>query len=271
MAQNIHSSFSVGDIFLDSLRQHFECTSLTLVSLEDRLRLPVCEDPQLVRRYLYLYTLPVLEGARLLNGSMDECDVWATVSVCLSLNLRHLDYVLDADQSSESVPGDIRQAHSLLAGAHEILRIHGVEWGPAQSALYGQFLEYEMEVQQGYFHDLSSLWRRVSPMCVLPETYLAKYLSPGFLRQYRTFLSWSLLQSDCDHALKDMTRQCHTPVTKLLHERTAGVYHDFSVGAEVLDGIKHALQMISSSLRSEIRGYPLWHYIVTQMEEAFQH
>ena len=273
MALSFHSSSSVGDAFLDSLRESLTRDSPTTVRLEDALRLPVEEDPRLVRRYLYLYTIPMLEAAGLLSGPSHATAVmWATVHLCLSLHLRHIDHVLDSDRDAGHILDHARQSHRYLAHAQDLLQQNHLEWGPAQTAMYSQFYDYEMEVREGYFHDFSSLWRRVSPLCVVPETYLAAdFASSGFRQFYRSFVSWSLLQADCDDLLKDLRNQCLTPVTRLVRERATGVFQDMAAAAEVLIMIKTVLRLHYEALHSGVKSCPLWQSILEQMDTTFRH
>jgi hypothetical protein len=273
MALSFHSSSSVGDAFLDGLRESLTRDSPTSVRLEDAIRLPVEEDPRFVRRYLYLYTIPILEVAGLLSGPSDAVALmWTTVHLCLSLHLRHIDHVLDSDRDAGRILEHARKSHRYLAYAQDLLQKNHLEWGPAQTAMYSQFYDYEMEVREGYFHDFSSLWRRVSPLCVVPETYLvADHVSPDFRHSYRSFVSWSLLQADCDDLLKDLKHECTTPVTRLVQERTTGVFGDMAAAAEVVSTIKTVLRVHYEALHSAVSSYPLWRSILERMDQAFGH
>jgi len=269
MTLSSHFSSGVSDPFLDSLKIRLNRCSASTERVEENLSLPVEEDPRLVRRYLYLYTIPLLEAAGILNDDHQTATWWASVQVCLSLHLRSIDNILDEDRINGKIIDHARKAHLYLAHAQSLLHEKGRFWGSPQAVLYAQFYEYEIEVRDGMFHDFSSLWRRVSPLCVIPETYLgAQFATAGLAQCYRSFLSWSLLHADCDDVLKDLRCGCTTPVTRLVQEKTNGVFHDFAAGAEVLDKIKSFLKRHSESLRSALQLYPLWATVLDEMDRA---
>src|SRR5664279_956318 len=111
MAPNSHFSSSVGDPFIDSLRQRLERMAIAVMHLEENIVLPVREDPRLVRKYLYLYTLPILEIAGLLGAEPSKLGLWANVHMSLSLHLRAIDYVLDGDSDRGQVTDQARRAY----------------------------------------------------------------------------------------------------------------------------------------------------------------
>jgi hypothetical protein len=271
MAPNSHFLCNASDLFLDSLQSLLNNCSSIAGRLEQDIVLPVKEDPRLVRRYLYLYTLPMLEAAGLLSNEYSVARFWATVQLCLSLHLRTVDYILDSDRDNEKIVDHTRRAHRYLAHAQDLLQQKGLAWGPSQTALYAQFYEYEVEVHNGFFHDFSSTWRRVSPLCVVPETYLASRLSiAGLTQSYRCFLSWSLLHADCNDVLKDLKSGCVTPVTRLVQEKITGMSHDMAAGADVLNQIKIFLHWHYQSTHSALESYPLWRTVMEQMETIFR-
>jgi hypothetical protein len=271
MAPNSHFSSSVGDPFIDSLRQRLERMAIAVMHLEENIVLPVREDPRLVRKYLYLYTLPILEIAGLLGAEPSKLGLWANVHMSLSLHLRAIDYVLDGDSDRGHVTDQARRAYLYLSHAQDLVRQEGLCWGPSQANLYSQFYDYEVEARDGFFHDLSSSWRRVSPLCVVPETYLVSEIPAALSQRYRWFLGWSLFQADCDDVVKDLTSGCSTPVTQLVREKITGVFGDMAASADVLAKIKAVLLAEYRSLYSAIEDFPLWRAVLEQMWKGFSH
>lgn len=224
------------------------------------------------RLYFHLYTIPVLESAGLLEDERwQEAVFWGAVQLCLGLHIRYADYIMDGDKVDASIPRLTKQAHGYLARARSLLWSRGYAWTPDQTAVYAQFVDYECELEEGCFHDFSALWRRVSPLCVVGETYLASSMrSSEFRWNYRRFLGWSLIHADCDDALEDLAANRKTPVTILARERITNHSTDPGGVAEVIAQIKalqakHARRLLEG-LNTESLA---WRTIILQMEKSF--
>jgi hypothetical protein len=224
------------------------------------------------RLYFHLYTMPLLESAGLLeDGRWQEAVFWGTVQSCLGLHIRYADYIMDGDRVQASVPRLTKQAHGYLARSQNLLWSKGYTWSPEQTAIYSQYLDYECELEAGCLHDFSSLWRRVSPLCVLGETYLASSMrSSEFLRTYRTFLAWSLIHADCDDVLEDLAAHRKTPVTILASERITNHSTDAAGVAEVIAYFKsfqakHARRLLEGLPEKS----PAWRTVISQMDRVF--
>ena len=224
------------------------------------------------RLYFHLYTIPLLESAGLLEDERwQEAVFWGAVQLCLGLHIRYADYIMDGDQVDASIPRLTKQAHVYLARAQSLLWSKGYAWSPEQTAIYAQYIDYECELEEGRFHDFSSLWRRVSPLCVVGETYLASSMrSPEFRWNYRRFLAWSLIHADCDDVLEDLAADRKTPVTILARERITSHWTDPEGVAEVVAQIKNLQARHTKRLLGGLDKESLvWRAIILQMEEAF--
>lgn len=229
-------------------------------------------DRQISRVYFYLYTVPLLESAGFLaKGHLDKAIFWGRVNLLLCLYTRYTDYIIDNDSTDFKTSQLLKLAVCYLAEAQSLLIDHGFTWTIKQSAILNQLFDYEYEVAQGYFHDFSSLWRRVSPLCILGETYLASSIQvPNFKWLFRNFLSWSLLHSDCDDVLEDLAAERITPVTILVSEYRTGLYTDMSASAETIRLIKLFLAKQSQYLSSKLdNNNPMWLAIISHMNTIF--
>lgn len=230
-------------------------------------------DRQLARIYFYLYTIPLLESAGLLaKGCFDKAIFWSRVHLLLCLYTRYTDYIIDRDSTGYQTPQILKRAFGYLVEAQDLLKNRGRAWSVNQSAIMVQLFEYEHEVSGGYVHDFSSLWRRVSPLCVLGETYLASTIHvTNFKWLYRWFLSWSLLQSDCDDIFEDLLANRTTPVTILVNEHRAGVHSDILASADTINRIKLFLDKQSRNIVSNISSScPMWLIIINHMNAIYQ-
>lgn len=229
-------------------------------------------DEAIVRRYLLLYTLPVLEIGQLLDGPLADALEWATIQTRLGLHLRHLDDVLDGDCTKEALPNTSFIANAILDDVKRSLTDRELSWDRQQDDVHAQLLAFETENHAGFIHDFDSLWRRVSPLCVLTETHLR----PTGQRQrlvfsYREYLAWSLLHADCDDALSDVRDGSPTPVTRLLEGVLSGVHSDWNSGAAVIASLKTFLEQKREQLRRDVVSCPLWLTVISYLDEAFSH
>jgi hypothetical protein len=229
-------------------------------------------DEAIVRRYLLLYTLPVLEIGRLFDGPSADAIEWATIQTRLGLHLRHLDDVLDGDCTKEAIPKTSFIANALLDEVKRALTARGLSWDREQDDIHAQLLAFEAENHAGFIHDFDSLWRRVSPLCVLTETHLKpKGERQRLVVSYREYLAWSLLHADCDDALHDVRDGTPTPVTRLLEGALSGVHGDWNFGAAVIASLKHFLEQKREQLRRDVVSCPLWLTVISYLDEAFAH
>lgn len=167
--------------------------------------------------YFYWFTLPVLTAFGLLDRRPEANVVYiAAAQLCFGLHLQQLDDVIDETLSLGERATQLKRAHVYYARARKNLTAAGFNWSDAQEDTYVQFLEYESEIAAGDLNDCYLLWRRASPLCILTETYLGNSSSGLALKKtYRNFISWSLLHSDCNDALKDLRLGHITPVTAI--------------------------------------------------------
>jgi hypothetical protein len=228
------------------------------------------EEREKGRLYFHLYTVPLLESAGLLEDDRwQEAVFWGAVQLCLGLHIRYADYIMDGDKVCASIPRLTKQAHGYLARAQSLLWSKGHAWSPEQTAIYGQYIDYECELEAGCFHDFSSLWRRVSPLCVVGETYLSSSMgSLEFRWNYRKFLAWSLIHADCDDVLEDLAANRKTPVTILARERITNHSTDLAATSEVVRALK-AFQAKQAERLLHSVSDPVWQTVIRKLVEAF--
>ncbi len=222
--------------------------------------------------YFHLYTVPLLEAAGLFAADrFDEAVFWGGIQLCFGLHIRYADYLMDNDQTDLDTAQLTKRTQGYLARAQTLLWRKQYDWRPEQLSLYGQYIEYECEVRQGYVHDLSSLWRRVSPLCITGETYLAPAITASnFAWTYRHFLGWSLIYADCDDVLEDLQCERRTPVTALVGEKLTPQASDFAGAAQVMAHIKDCQTKQAQRLLRDLgESFPAWRMIITQMQEKF--
>lgn len=224
MRPNARSSFSIDRHLRQAIGAHAELAlSLAVEALSDRLpqSAEVLDDYDNERAsiYFHLYGLPVLEAADLVRRDCwPEALLWARVQTCLGMHLRYTDDILDADVPAQRLALIGRRSRAYLAEAQRLLCEAGHPWGAAQEAVYVQFMEYEMETAAGLSPHFDTQWRRVSPLCVVPKTYLDAQLPSSFAPTFEKYLSWSLAHADCADLLVDLGRDRVTPITRLAHE-----------------------------------------------------
>jgi hypothetical protein len=230
------------------------------------------DAPSVVRRYFVLYTIPILEISGLIpNGNPDELSLWGLVQTQLGVYIRYADDVVDGDCEVSRTASVLLASHRLLSDAKQLISEHELVWDAAQDDLCGQYLAYESENRVGFHHGFDSLWRRVSPLCVVPETYLRDVIPGRLLSTYKQYLAWSLLQSDCDDSIKDLTARVNTPVTRALRQSTFGVYLDWGAGAEVVADIKQFLKHQHEKMLGSLEQYPTWRMLIQQLDTSFAH
>jgi hypothetical protein len=196
-----------------------------------------------LQQYFYRYTLPILERSGVLASRDHQLKVMVgSAQLSMGLHLLALDDVLDQDGQKDSCPELLRIAQAHLAAAMGHLHSLGISWGLDQQAIYEQFLDYESELRAGIVHDLGALWRRASPLCVVPESVLPVI---GFQRSlgsiFRQYLGWTLLHSDCCDLLKDLRTGQVTPATTLVRDCEQGDRHDVIRCGTALDHIRRVL------------------------------
>lgn len=218
-------------------------------------------DLDSIRRYYRRYTIPVLEATGYLDGGdATEAATWGAIQLMLSLHLRHLDYVVDGQVSGVAVALEVRQAQSYLDSAQALLRQHSSGWTGRHAALYRQFLDYEVESREAELHDVSTLWRRASTLCMVLELELAhRVRDPRLIGAYRRYLSTSLLYGDCFDAWKDLVSGPPTPVTHLLDQGRPGRF-DFGQAAAQIDRLRRFTSAECESLAQTVEslGCPRW-------------
>jgi len=236
---------------------------------------PAClkeHDEVVVRRYLLLYTFPLLEMCGLFR-SADYADqlFWALLQTQVGVHLRYLDDLIDGDVSPESVATRFQATHRLLRDVRHALNERGLAWSARQDDIYGQLFEFEAENRAGFNHDFDSMWRRVSPLCVVADTYLLNSTDESLLLAYREYLAWSLLQADCDDGLKDFGKLVRTPVTRVIRTVTSRTHLDWNAGAGAIAEVKEFLDHRREVLLAKILPCPLWSIIVRHLDQAFSH
>lgn len=270
MDQNVLLSSNQSE-FIDSL-----VTAVTQIypvtgGLLDGITSVLTDDSsEIVRRYFVLYTVPVLEMSDLLKDKSDELTLWGFVQTQLGIDIRYADNVVDGDSGSDTA-AVLLASHRLLTSAKRLLSEHGFSWGCDQDDVYGQYLAFETENQKGFHHDFDSLWRRVSPLCVVTETYLCDVITKKLASTYKRYLAWSLLQADCDDSLKDLAANVNTPVTRALLQSVSGVYLDWSAGAEIIADLKRFLKRQCEQMIASVGAYPAWNTLIRELNQAFSH
>lgn len=219
---------------------------------------------QMARLYFRLYGLPVLEAAGLFDvRRFEQAVAWGSVQICLSLYIRNIDYVLDADHEHVNNPTSIWIATSCLIKAQLLVQALGLSWSSAQFDILQQHLRYEVESQHGHRHEIGLLWRRVSPLCVVGETYLAGAMTvSNFQSLYRSYLSWSLLRADCDDLFDDLKMNRLTPLTILVQEEKRGTYQDLAVALGVQNRVVALLDRQQHWIRRQLNdSVPVWNLL----------
>lgn len=269
MDQNCLSSSNVPDKLLVSIedncsdQQHF-CemlfAELTKASAFAE------EQPRLIRRYLYLYTLPISQTIGAQTG-VDRLTLMSLAQVALGLHIRCLDDLLDQDKPKLQVGSELLRAHGLLEYAKDRLREGNVRWDSSADAIYRQFLLYDQEARAGFRHSFGSFWRRVSPLCIIPELLLERECKS----LYRRYCGWSLLEADCDDAIKDWTHNTVTPVTVQLRDHVRGTRLDFEAGAEVVTECHAVSSYELERLKRELQtlGLATWSTILECLAISF--
>ena len=227
-------------------------------------------DDEKAQLYFRLYTVPVLEYAGLLQPNRrDEAIRWGIIQCALGMHIRYIDKVIDGDTPADHFH-EVQCAHYYLLAAISFLGECGCHWNHAAQAIYSQFLQYESELRAGYRHSYGSLWRRVSPLCVVPTVYASVYHNVTHQDQwFRDYLSWSLLRADCDDVFSDLHSHTKTPVAHLLQEAWTHTYHDASVAHDVLMRMMRFLEQKRQLLTAEINGqYPLWSICVDHLQQS---
>lgn len=223
-------------------------------------------DREKAQLYFRLYTVPVLEYAGLLNPYHEaEAIRWGKIQLLMGLHIRYIDKVIDGDASTLHFH-EVQLAHYYLLAAITLLGRCGHTWNHVAQAIYGQYLQYEAEVRAGHRHSYGSLWRRVSPLCVVPAEYVSSPDGAAPFVWFREYLSWSLLRADCDDALKDLHHGVATPVACLLREAWTNSYHDAFVAHDVLTRVMQFLEQKRQFLAMHIAPrYPLWSVCVNHI------
>ncbi len=175
-------------------------------------------DSGMGARYYRFYTIPVLDGLGLLGseGSVREAAFWGSVQLSLGLHIRFMDYLLDRDDVDLGGGAVAERAAAFLRFAQERIAERQLSWGDDQWRVYRQYFGFHDEVGDGYVHGGRSLWRRVSPLCVVPETYLRGRLGAAFDVQWHRYLAWCLLLGDYHHWSVDYRAGRSSAVTDLL-------------------------------------------------------
>lgn len=265
--------FSNQTDFIDSLVHDVTQRHPIVGRLLDEITSVMNEDaPNIVRRYFVLYTIPVLEMSELVpNGDPDKLFLWGLVQTQLGVYIRYADNVVDGDCEAGSIASTLLASHRILSDAKLLLSHHDVVWDADQDDVHSQFLAFESESRAGFHHGFDSLWRRVSPLSVVPETYLSHVIPTQLVLTYRQYLAWSLLHADCDDSLKDLNAGVNTPVTRALTQSSRGVYLDWSSGAEVIADLKEFLRRQGERLLVSAGPYPSWSTIIRHLDAAFSH
>lgn len=228
------------------------------------------DDSEIITlRYFTLYTVPLLDaGGFLLDPPSRPTEV-AAAHLALGLHIRYSDYVVDGDRPAKVI-GDSRSAMRNLLHAQALLGAAGEPWTDVQSAVLIQYLDYESEVAAGFRHDIASLWRRVSPLCVVGDTVLRWPQEPS--ATYRHFLAWSLMYADCDDFLQDMRAGRWTPVTRLISDHLSGTAADADAVAATIVSMRRYLEVETERLLTTMNaaGWLLWSRIVQRLSDIFR-
>lgn len=224
-------------------------------------------DQKKANIYFRLYTIPVLECAGFITPDQLETAVlWGKVQFSMGMHIRYLDTVIDGDTQHDSY-NDLQLAHFYLLEAIRGLGTLGHTWDVSAQAFYCQYLHYESEIRAGHRHTFASLWRRVSPLCVIPEVCLVRRLTQSDMQWFRHYLSWSLLYADCADVFDDMNRHTTTPISRLVREAYTHTYHDAQIAADIVKYMRNYLSQQCRLLESSIQPrYPLWSMCVTHMQ-----
>lgn len=211
-------------------------------------------DDSFFTRYYRYYTVPLLDGLDLMKEEkLDDACFWGTVQVCLGLHLRFVDYLVDGDKAIVNNPRIAGSAAAYLYTAQRKLAERSIKWGPEQWVHYQQCFSFEAEVAAGYMHGPMSLWRRVSPLCVLGRTYCFAQLGNQFVDCYEKFLGWCLLVGDYHDWLKDLAANRRTNVTGFMLQ-SDGAYPDEAHISSVLTHLRHVLAHEHREIVGLIRG-----------------
>lgn len=226
------------------------------------------QDQERANVYFYLYGLPVIESAGLTEPrAREEALLWARVQTCLGMHLRYADDILDGDAPPDRLALIYRRSRAYLAQAQRLLHEAKHPWGPAQEAIFVQFIAYEMELAGSLSPHFETQWRRVSPLCVLTRTYLAERTEPGFAAEFDRYLAWSLGHADRRDLLEDLNRSRVTPLTRLAHE-VAGSTTDLGLPA-VSKAHSEAKQFLARSTPTAGQNAPLWQSLIAFLELAY--
>jgi len=230
------------------------------------------QDRQIAQLYFYFYTVPLLESAGLLVlEQWTNAIFWSAVHLCLCLHLRYVDYAIDKDPSQLSIYQLTKRATKYLMYAQMLVESKQHCWSSDQVAIYMQYLNYETELLDGHKHDYYTLWRRVSPLCIVGETYLKDSIqSDNFVQAYRRFVSWSLLHADCQDAIIDLAAQRITPITTLLQEQSTNTHLDSAVYASVLEKVKAFLKVQNDRLIFSLgSSNPIWSAVIHAIDAMY--
>jgi hypothetical protein len=232
---------------------------------------PSGNEAEAAQVYFFWYTLPVLEAAGLLFGDdrRSLVDIGAA-QLALGLHLRHIDDLIDENLPATDRICLLERSHSCFSKALRKLADAGLIWGQEQDATYVQFFDYERESRAGMLHDFPGLWRRASPLCVLPDTSLRDSFSPSGLGDvFHTYISWALLRDDCDDALKDLNGGQVTPITAILREQMADDRHDLSRCADALERVRPVLASAERTMltRLDKNRNKVWRSVIRTIAE----
>lgn len=234
------------------------------LGLEHEKLLIDVEDRGIARRYFYLYTLPLLEGTGLCSPKQQEKAIfWGTIQLCLGLHLRYADYIIDNDKIDKSRLLISEKSYIYLLLAQMLLSQKGYLWGEEQLAMYRQYFDYENEVNSDQFHDFGSLWRRVSPLIIICESYLKsswQIIDLNFY--YKRYLSCFLLKGDCLDIIKDINFQ-KTPVTNLIYDYDFHIDGNLMLIANAIDSVDVIVNRTLTKIKNNIsEQLPIWKIII---------
>lgn len=235
-----------------------------ILCLEDKKLLIDVEDRGIARRVFYSYTLPLLEGAGLCSPKQQKNAIfWGTIHLCLGLHLRYADYIIDNDKIDKSPLSISEKSYLYLLLAQMLLSQKGYLWGEEQLAMYRQYFDYENEINCDQFHDFGSLWRRVSPLLVICESYLKsswQIIDLNFY--YKRYLSCFLLKEDCIDIIKDINFQ-KTPVTSLISDYGVHIDGNLVLMVSVIDSVNVIVNRTLAKIKNHIsEKLPIWKIII---------
>jgi hypothetical protein len=222
------------------------------------------DDLPLLERYFRYYTVPLLEGLGVVSERRHEDALfWGSVQVCMGLHLRYMDYLLDGDRPDFGNAYLAGRSAEYFFVAQKMLAERNLKWGVSQWAHYRQCFDFETEVSAGYVHGPMSLWRRVSPLCVIGATYCHSELGVQFVSLYHQFLGWCLLKGDYHDWLCDLNGGRRTCITYMMRD-SGGSYPSHSHIRGVLDHVRKVLEIGHQQLVDTIsrERYPLWHSVL---------